>query len=145
MKGKIETLEKEKQDREPSSSEEEDQEEAEEEDQQEDETVNEEEGNVVKVPYVPTYKEHSENEIEEYKKKKNDFTQRRRNFLSAKKLFLKRNVPDSAREGIRYLLGIFYSPEYILLHRKTNTRARVGEDLKEAMDLNELYAISRKC
>ncbi len=55
-----------------------------------------------------------------------------------------KNAPNSHTDGLLHLLGLLYSQEYLHLHRKTATKAKVGEDLKVAMDQNELHAIRGK-
>jgi hypothetical protein len=49
--------------------------------------------------------------------------------------------PKSARHGLLYLLGELYKTEFLLLHRKSDTKARVGEDLKVLIEEIQLQAI----
>ena len=48
--------------------------------------------------------------------------------------------PKSARHGLRFLLGKVYTEKFFLLHRKSDTKAKTGEDLKVAVVENKLKA-----
>ena len=53
------------------------------------------------------------------------------------------NAP-STPNGLLYLLGMLQSKEFLLLHRKTETKAKVGDGLKVLVDGKELQEIWRK-
>jgi hypothetical protein len=53
------------------------------------------------------------------------------------------NAP-SAPHGLLYLLKMWYSKEFLLLHCKTATKAKVGDGLKFPMDGKESQEIRRK-
>ena len=41
--------------------------------------------------------------------------------------------PKSARPGLCFLLVMVYTEKFLLLHRKSDTKAKTGEDLKVAV------------